>query len=266
MARPDPPTRAGSPTEVGELAPAYGAGPSEPDPRAAGGRNGWKAVGVVLALLVAVAVLHRAGGQVAVIVITFAEWVEGLGPWGPAALIIGYVVGTVAMVPGSFLTIAAGAVFGAALGGLYVFIGATLGGSASFLIARYLARATVERRFSEDRRFAAIDRAVADDGRRIVFLLRLSPLFPFNLLNYLLGLTRIRFLDYFLASAGMIPGIALYVYAGHVAGDLARVAAGAEIPRGPSYYALLGLGLVATLLVTLLIAHRARRALQEASG
>ncbi|HET7321726.1 MAG TPA: TVP38/TMEM64 family protein, partial [Longimicrobiaceae bacterium] len=174
-----------------------------------------------------------------------------------------YAVATVAFVPGSVLTLAAGALFGLVDGVVYVFLGALVGSSAAFLTARYLARRPVERRLARDPRFAAVDGAVGREGWKIVFLLRLSPLFPYTLLNYALGLTRVRFRDYLAAAPGMIPGIVLYVYAGRVAGDAAALAAGARVPHGPGYYALLVAGLAATALVTWFITRLARRALAE---
>ncbi|HEU5040490.1 MAG TPA: TVP38/TMEM64 family protein, partial [Gemmatimonadales bacterium] len=176
-----------------------------------------------------------------------------------------YVVATVAFVPGSLLTLGAGAVFGLVQGTLLVLVGATLGASAAFLVSRYIARGAVERRLAGNRRFAAIDRAIGADGRRIVLLLRLSPAFPFTLLNYALGLTRVRFADFVAASVGMLPGTVLYVYYGKVAGDVARLARGAPMPRGAGYYAVLALGLVATIVVATLVTRTARRALEEAT-
>src|SRR5207244_5256693 len=160
--------------------------------------------------------------------------------------IAGYVLATVAFVPGVVLTLAAGVIFGLVRGVVYVFVAAVLGSSAAFLIGRYLARTAVERRLAANPRFAAIDRAVGAEGRKIVFLLRLSPVFPFNLLNYGLGLTRVRFADYVMASVGMIPGTLLYVYYGKLAGDVAALAGGAAPEKGGGYYAVLILGLVAT--------------------
>lgn len=190
--------------------------------------------------------------------------VEALGPWAPAAFVVGYALAVVAFVPASLLTLAAGAVFGVARGTLLVAAGATLGACASFLLARHAARDAVSRRLSRTPRFAALDRAVGEDGRRLVFLLRLSPVFPFGLLNYALGLTRVRFVDYLVASAGMLPGTLLYVYTGKVAGDVATLAAGAAPPRGGAYWAVLGLGLAATALVTVRVTRLARRALADA--
>ncbi len=205
------------------------------------------------------------GREVGAYVPQFAEWVESLGTIGPVVFIAGYALAVVGFVPGSILTLAAGAIFGVLEGTLYVFLAATLGSTGAFLVSRYLARRAVERRLEGDERFAAIDRAVGAQGRRIVFLLRLSPIFPFNLLNYALGLTRVRLLDYVFASLGMIPGTLLYVYSGKLAGDVAAVAGGASIGRGTGYYAVLGLGFVATVLVTVAVTRIARRALEDAT-
>jgi uncharacterized membrane protein YdjX (TVP38/TMEM64 family) len=220
----------------------------------------------LLAAVAAVVVLVLLGRQLGAQVDNFVRWVDGLGAWAPVVFVAGYALATVAFVPGSLLSLAAGALFGVFGGAVYVFLGALLGSTAAFLIARYLARERVERRVRGDRRFAAVDRAVGEDGRKIVFLLRLSPVFPYNLLNYALGLTRVRLADYLLAAVGMLPGILLYVYSGHVAGDVARLAAGAGVERGTGYYAVLVLGLLATALVTVLVTRRARRSLAEATG
>src|SRR6185369_16922747 len=134
-------------------------------------------------------------------------------------------------------------------GTVYVFAAATLGASAAFLVARHLARDAVERRLAGNARFAALDRAIGAEGRKIVFLLRLSPVFPFTLLNYALGLTNVRFADYLLACVGMIPGTLLYVYSGKLAGDVAVLASGTPVDKGPGYYALLTVGLIATVVV-----------------
>jgi uncharacterized membrane protein YdjX (TVP38/TMEM64 family) len=138
---------------------------------------------------------------------------------------------------------------------------ASLGACAAFLIARYAARARVARLMERDPRFAAIDRAVGNAGLKIVVLLRLSPVFPFNLLNYALGLTSVRFRDYAIACIAMLPGTLLYVYYGRLIGDVAALAAGARAERGSTYYLLLGAGLLATIAVTTLLTRIARRAL-----
>ena len=216
--------------------------------------------------LVTVVLLVSIGRQVGGRLPQFAQWVDGLGIWGPVVFVAGYAGATVAFVPGSVLTLAAGAIFGLVRGVAYVMVGATIGASLAFLVARYIARSAIEQRLQGNNRFAAIDRAVGREGRKIVFLLRLSPVFPFNLLNYALGLTNVRFIDYFIACLGMIPGSLLYIYYGKLAGDVAQLAGGAAVGRGAEYYAVLLLGLVATVVVTTIVTRTARRALQEATG
>ena len=216
-------------------------------------------------LAAAITAVILAGRRFAGIIPEFAAWVQNQGPTGAILFVVGYVIATVAFVPGSLLTLAAGAIYGLGRGTVLVFIAATVGASAAFLISRYLARGAVERRLAGHAKFSAIDRAVGREGRRIVFLLRLSPLFPFNLLNYALGLTRVRFLDFVVASVGMVPGTLLYVYYGKVIADVARLAAGAPASRGWGYYLVLALGLVATIAVAIVVSRIARRALLEAT-
>ncbi len=222
--------------------------------------------GLVLKLLIAlaaVAVLIIIGRKLGAYVPQFAQWVDGLGFWGPVVFVLGYAAATLAFVPGSILTMAAGAIFGLAKGTLLVFLGATLGSTCSFLVARYLARDAIEKRLAHRPRFRAIDKAIARQGLKIIFLVRLSPVFPYNLLNYGLGLTRVRLLDYVLACFGMIPGTFLYVYYGKALGSLAAVAGGVAPERGTSDWILLGVGLAATVAVTAFVTRIARRALNE---
>ena len=193
----------------------------------------------------------------------FITRLAGLGAWAPLAFVLAYILATVALVPGSILTLAAGALFGLWKGALLAFIAATLGAAAAFLVARHLARDFVHRKLGGDPRVAAIDRAIGDHGRKIVFLLRLSPAFPFNLLNYLLGLTTVRFTDYLIASLGMLPGTFLYVYYGKVVGDVARLAGPNPVRGTPAYYALLGVGLAATITVVAVVTRAARRTLRS---
>lgn len=191
----------------------------------------------------------------------FVQWIDQAGPLAPVAFVFVYALATVAFVPGSLLTLTAGATFGLVEGLLVVLIGATLGSAAAFLVARYLARSLVERRLASYPRFAAIDRAVAAQGFKIVLLMRLSPLFPFNLTNYALGLTSVPFTQYIAASVGMLPGALLYVYYGKVVGDVAAFVSGAFVSRGAGYYIVLALGLLATLIVATVMARIAQRAL-----
>jgi uncharacterized membrane protein YdjX (TVP38/TMEM64 family) len=154
------------------------------------------------------------------------------------------------------LTLGAGAYFGLAWGTLYVSIASTLGATAAFLIGRYLARAWVSRQIEGNAKFEAIDDAVEKEGWRLVALTRLSPAFPFNLLNYAYGLTKVPLLSYVLASwIAMIPGTVMYVYLG----SLAKSPSG----RTPAQWALLIIGLAATIAATVLITRSARKALDQ---
>ena len=216
-----------------------------------------RGIAVVLIIITLVVLGRYLGASVA----PFVQKVDHLGPLGPIAFVAGYAIACVALVPASLLTLAAGAIFGILWGTIYTLIGASIGAIAGFLIARYAARALVERRLADNARFAAIDRAVGAEGLKIVTLLRLSPVFPFSLLNYALGLTRVRLADYLIGMIGIITGTLLYVYYGKVGGDLAALAGGARPSGGLAGTALLGLGLVATIAVTVLITRAARRAL-----
>jgi uncharacterized membrane protein YdjX (TVP38/TMEM64 family) len=216
-----------------------------------------------VAALVALFIIGRElGGYVP----AFAVRVERLGLWGPLVFIAGYAVATVAFVPGSLLTLGAGAIFGLLQGVVFVFIAASIGATLAFLVSRYVARSAIEQRLEGNEKFAAIDDAVGEQGLKIVFLLRLSPVFPFNLLNYGLGLTKVSLRDYVVAHIGMLPGTLLYVYYGKLAGDVAALAAGAESERGAEYWLVLGLGLAATVVVTTIVTRIARRALREAAN
>jgi uncharacterized membrane protein YdjX (TVP38/TMEM64 family) len=219
----------------------------------------WIAAAMVLVLLL------LGGRRAAELLPRFAEWVSGLGPAGLIVFGLGYVAATVLLVPGSLLTMMAGVLFGVVRGTIVVLIAATVGACAAFLIARYVARERVAQRVRRDARFAGIDRAIGRAGRKIVILLRLSPVFPFNLLNYALGLTSVRFVDYLIACVAMLPGTLLYVYYGRVIGDVAALAAGARPERGPSYYLVLGVGLLATIVVTAIIARIAKRELARSA-
>jgi uncharacterized membrane protein YdjX (TVP38/TMEM64 family) len=185
------------------------------------------------------------------------DWVANLGLWGPVVFLVLYVLACVCFIPGSILTLGAGALFGVIKGVIMVSISATLGATAAFLVGRYLAREWVARKIEKNPKFGAIDKAVAEEGWKIVLLTRLSPVFPFNLLNYAFGLTRIRLRDYVLASwIGTLPGTVLYVYIGSLAQAGARHTTTAE-------WVLRGVGLLATLAVTVVLTRVAKKALNK---
>lgn len=216
---------------------------------------------VAAALLVAARVLP-AGAWLAQLNGLFTR----LGPWGIVLFVLVYALAAVLFVPGSALTLGAGLVYGLVPGFLAVSAGSTLGAACAFLVARYLARDRVERWVGADPRFRAIDLAVGRGGGTIVLLTRLSPVFPFNLLNYLYGVTRVPFLTYILASwIGMMPGTLLYVYLGFAGRAVAQAAAGGAA-RSPAEYVFWSLGLLATIAVTLYVTRLARRALGQRAG
>ena len=192
------------------------------------------------------------------------QWVDNLGAIAPIVFILIYIIATVAFLPGSILTLGAGVVFGIVQGSIYVFIGATIGATLAFLVGRYLARGWISKKIAGDRKFSAIDRAVGQEGFKIVLLTRLSPIFPFNLLNYALGVTGVSLKDYVLASVGMIPGTIMYVYIGSLAGSIATIGGETQPDANPvAQWAIRIVGLVATVAVTLYVTKIARKALDE---
>lgn len=186
-------------------------------------------------------------------------WIHGLGPVAPLVFLLIYIVACVLLLPGSVLTLGAGAVFGVAYGFVIVWISATLGATAAFLVGRYLVRDWVTRKIAANPKLQALDTTVTREGWKIVALMRLSPVIPFNLLNYAFGATRVSLRDYVFASAvGMLPGTAMYTYLGSLAGELAGGTARARTPLEWSFYAL---GLLATVAVTVYLTRVARASL-----
>jgi uncharacterized membrane protein YdjX (TVP38/TMEM64 family) len=191
------------------------------------------------------------------------DWISSLGPWGGAFFVALYVLATVLFLPGFILTLAAGVLFGVVWGSVAVSVASIAGATLAFLIGRYLARDWVAKRIEGNEKFEAIDQAVAGEGWKIVGLVRLSPVFPFTLLNYAFGITKVSLKDYFLASwIGMLPATVMYVYVGSLAGDLATLGS-EERSRTPGEWALCIIGLAATIILTVYITRIARNALQK---
>lgn len=190
-------------------------------------------------------------------------WVDDLGVWGPIVFGAVYALAAVLFVPGSILTLAAGAIFGLWWGTATVSIASTTGAAVAFLIGRYAARRTVQQQAAKYPRFQAVDRAIGKEGWKIVALLRLAPIFPFSVGNYLLGLTSIRFWPYVIASwLAMLPGTFLYVYLGHI-GRAGIEAAGGGSGRTTGEWAMLGVGLLATLALVVYVVRFALRAIRQ---
>jgi uncharacterized membrane protein YdjX (TVP38/TMEM64 family) len=195
-------------------------------------------------------------------------WIKMLGAIGAIAFILIYNLATVLFIPGSLLTLGGGALYGVVWGSIYVFIAATLGATFAFLIGRYFARGWFSEKIRNSITFRAIDAAVAIDGFKIVFLTRLSPIFPFNMLNYAFGVTRVALRDYILGSIGMIPATIMYVYLGSLVGDVALLG----VPQTDyvnnsqalfAQWSIKIIGLIATIAVTLQVTRIANRILSN---
>ncbi len=193
----------------------------------------------------------------------FNQWIKGFGTWGVILYVGLYALATVFFLPGWILTVGAGVAFGLLWGTVAALCGATIGATLAFLIARYAARSAVSKRFARNKKFTALDQAIGEQGWKMIGLLRLSPLIPFNLSNYLYGLTAIKLLPYIVASFfGMLPGTLLYVYLGTI-GKIGIDAASARPAKSPLEYWSLALGLLATLIVTIFLTRLAQRALKS---
>lgn len=243
--------------EAGFLAAAFAA--------PAKGHSGWWRiailVGVVAGLFVALKLLPVKDWLLGLL-----EWTRGLGFWGPVVVALFYIVACIFLLPGSILTLGAGFLFGLGKGTLTVSAGSVMGATAAFLVGRFLAREWVAKRVGGNAKFAAIDEAVGEQGWKIVLLTRLSPVFPFVLLNYGFGLTKVSLKNYVLASwIGMLPGTVMYVYLGTLFGSLAELAAGGK-QKSAAEWVFLGVGLAVTIVVTVFITKIARRALDKATA
>lgn len=191
------------------------------------------------------------------------NWVETFGIWGPVVFAFAYIVASLVFFPGSLMTMAAGFTFGPLIGTITVSIGATLGATAAFLAGRTIARPLVEQWVSEHPRFRSLDHAVAERGFLIVLLTRLSPVFPFTLLNYAFGLTKVRLWQYVLASwIGMLPGGVMYIYIGSTIQHVSDLLTGHR-QTTVGEQVLFFSGLAVTVLVTILVTRLATRALKE---
>ena len=195
----------------------------------------------------------------------FNDWVGQMGVVGIFIFIIVYAVATVLLAPGSVLTIGTGFAFGLWKGFVAVSAGSTLGAALAFLVARFIARDKIEAIAQRNEKFRRIDNAIGKQGAKLILLLRLSPVIPFNLSNYFYGLTGVRFWPYVLASwIGMMPGTFLYVYIGTAGKAAASAAAGGEaMKHGWQYWTFMSVGLVATIIVTIWVTKIARNALRK---
>lgn len=187
--------------------------------------------------------------------------VQALGSWAPFWFILIYIVGCLTMFPGIILTLGGGVLFGQLKGTLFVSVGATIGAVIAFLISRYLARAWVERKWGRSARFQAIDQAVAEEGWKIVGLMRLSPVVPFTPMNFIFGLTRIPLVQFIIVTwISILPLTALFVYVGTLIGDLTQLGT-RPVASGQLKWFITAIGLVSTVIVTFMVTRMAKRSL-----
>lgn len=196
----------------------------------------------------------------------FVAWAQAQGGLGLLVFGLGYAAATVLMIPGALITMLAGVVYGPWLGTAVVSPASVLGASVAFLLGRFTLRAAVERRMAGSRRFAALQTAMSREGFKILLLVRLSPVFPYSLVNYAFGITPLALGPYALGSwLAMLPGTFLYVYLGATVGDLALLTSGDAPDAGAAGWVLKIVGLLATVVVTVLVTRAARRALAESA-
>jgi uncharacterized membrane protein YdjX (TVP38/TMEM64 family) len=194
----------------------------------------------------------------------FLQWLRGAGPAGGLIYGVVYTIAATLFFPALPLTLGAGLLYGTVVGTLIVSPASVAASALAFLIARYLARDWVARRLQKYEQAAAIDRAIEKNGFKVVLLLRLHPALPYNMLNYALGLTRIRLRDYVIASwIGMLPATVLYVYLGSIMHDVSDLLHGRLPNSGAAGRILLWGGLVATLALVWGLGRIAKKALQE---
>ncbi|HIA38121.1 MAG TPA: TVP38/TMEM64 family protein [Planctomycetes bacterium] len=195
------------------------------------------------------------------------DWVRAQGLLGAVVVALAYALATVLMIPGSIATLAIGAIYGPWLGLAIVSPASVLGATVAFLLGRGAFRPVIEKKMGTSEKFAALQTAIVQQGFKILTLVRLSPLFPFTLINYAFGITRISLRHYVLGSfLGMLPGTLLYVYLGSAVGDVGKLISEGVEDAGQAGDIMFYGGLLATLIVSIIIARIAKRALAEATA
>jgi len=219
----------------------------------------WTKIAIGVAALVAIIFAYRLL-PLQDWITAFQGWVQGFGMLGWFIFIVVYAVTAFLLVPGSFLTLAAGVIWG--LGGFPIVVaGATLGSAMSFLAARYLFHDRVQQKVKDYPKFRAVNDAIGEEGWKVVGLLRLSPALPFSLQNWFLGVTPVGFWPSQIATFfGIMPGTLLYVWIGSLGGSAASGEA------SMLKYIVFGVGILATLVVTWFVTKKAQAKLKEFEG
>ncbi|XP_004289886.1 PREDICTED: transmembrane protein 64 [Fragaria vesca subsp. vesca] len=194
----------------------------------------------------------------------FTTLIEGYGPAGYALFIAVYAGLEILAIPAVPLTMSAGLLFGTVVGSILVSISGTVAASVAFLIARYFARERILKMVEGNKKFLAIDKAIGENGFRVVTLLRLSPLLPFSLGNYLYGLTSVKFVPYVLGSwLGMLPGTWAYVSAGAFGRAIIQEESDVGLPGGNGQLLTLAAGLLVTALAAAYVTRLAKDAVKD---
>ncbi|KAG1363646.1 TVP38/TMEM64 family membrane protein [Cocos nucifera] len=194
----------------------------------------------------------------------FSDFIEGYGPAGYALFVLVYAGLEILAIPAIPLTMSAGLLFGSVTGTIIVSISGTMAASVAFLIARYFARERILKLVEGNKKFLAIDKAIGENGFRVVTLLRLSPLLPFSLGNYLYGLTSVKFVPYVLGSwLGMLPGTWAYVSAGAFGRAIIQEESEVGLPGGNGQLVTLGLGLLFTAIAAAYVTRLAKDAVKD---
>lgn len=190
-------------------------------------------------------------------------WADGIGTIGRVVYIFFYAAAAILFVPGSILTLGAGYLFGLGEGVIVVAIGATIGAAGAFVVGKYFMTDWIRERTSHYPKFQSVYHAIGKEGGKIIFFLRLSPLFPFSASNYLYSLTSVRFIPYVVATFfGILPGTVMYVYFGTLIESLTDLA-GEGRERSPLEWILYGVGLVATVFITIYATRIAKKAIAK---
>ncbi|KVH88817.1 uncharacterized protein LOC112501634 [Cynara cardunculus var. scolymus] len=233
--------------------------------------NGTAIKGTIIAGLLLVGVVGGFGSvgyiyrdQINVFLSQFSSFIEGYGPAGYALFVAVYAGLEVLAIPAIPLTMSAGLLFGPLTGTILVSISGTIAASVAFLIARYFARERILKMVEGNKKFLAIDKAIGENAFRVVTLLRLSPLLPFSLGNYLYGLTSVKFVPYVLGSwLGMLPGTWAYVSAGAFGRAIIQEESNVGLAGGSNQLVTLGVGLLATALAATYVTRLAKDAMED---
>lgn len=218
----------------------------------------------VFALAVLLAALYVYRSELLALLASVSQWVDSMGEWAPLLYVALFAVAVPLFIPTTPLILAAGMLFDFWPGILLAYLGNTLGGWASFALGRTALQQQVRRLANKHRGFEALDKAVHKEGVKTAILIRMSPLLPGPLLNYALGITRLRLRDYLLASIGTLPVLIAFTFVGSTLGQFAQLGeADTMSDLSSRSMPLMLAGVVATVAASVLLARRAAKILEK---